>query len=157
MPSATDVDALPLLHAVVMETLRLYPSIPGAQPRQTPDPSCPLGPYKNIPGGMRINAQAYSLHRNEDAFPEPEDWWPDRWLGQVEGEKDKKEKWFWAFGSGGRMCVGSNFAMNSNKFILAGIYSNFRTSVVDDEGIEQEDGYTTPPRGKKLLLKFEKF
>ncbi|KAI4142956.1 MAG: hypothetical protein LQ340_007149 [Diploschistes diacapsis] len=156
LPRSQDVDALPLLHAVVMETLRIHPSIPGSQPRKTPYPSCTLGPYKDIPGGIRINAQAYSLHRNEGAFPRPEEWIPDRWLEKLPGETDKKERWFWAFGSGGRMCVGSNFAMNSNKFVLAAIYSNFRTSIIDDSGMEQSDGYTAPPIGKSpLILKFE--
>ena len=67
---------------------------------------------------MRVNAQAYSLHRNEEAFPKAEEWIPDRWLGKVPGETEKKERWFWAFGSGGRMCVGSNFAMNC-KFLIS--------------------------------------
>lgn len=31
-----DMDALPMLHAVVMETLRLHAAIPGGQPRVTP-------------------------------------------------------------------------------------------------------------------------
>ena len=40
------------------------------------------------------------------------------------------------------------------KFLLGAIYSNYTTSVVDDEGIEQEDAYTAGPVGNKLILKF---
>jgi hypothetical protein len=42
------------------------------------------------------------------------------------------------------------------KMIIAAVYSNFRTHVVNDEGIEQMDGYTTGPKSNKLILRFEK-
>jgi hypothetical protein len=42
------------------------------------------------------------------------------------------------------------------KLVIAAVYSNFRTHIVDDEGIEQEDGYTTGPTSNRLLLRFEK-
>lgn len=44
------------------------------------------------------------------------------------------------------------------KLTIAAIYSNFTTHVTGtygEEGIEQEDGYTTAPKGKKLMLRFE--
>lgn len=40
------------------------------------------------------------------------------------------------------------------KYVTAAVYTNFTTTVVDDTGIEQEDGYTTGPRGNQLTLKF---
>ena len=40
------------------------------------------------------------------------------------------------------------------KSITAVIYSNFETSIVDDEGIEQEDAFLAGPVGEKLCLKF---
>lgn len=39
------------------------------------------------------------------------------------------------------------------KLAIAGIYTNYTTSIVDAEGIEQEDGFLGGPQGKKLLLK----
>lgn len=117
LPSPRAIDALPLLHAILMETLRLYAPIPGPQPRQTPYTGVSLAGSPPLPGGVRVSAQAHSLHRNPDVFPEPEVWRPERWLA-TEGEgkegRDRREemgRWFWAFGSGGRMCVGNNFAM----------------------------------------------
>lgn len=41
------------------------------------------------------------------------------------------------------------------KLITAAIYTNYRTYVVDDEGIEQVDAYTAHPRAEKLILRFE--
>lgn len=42
------------------------------------------------------------------------------------------------------------------KLIIAMVYSNFRTYVVDDEGIEQVDTYTAGPKSNRLFLRFEK-
>ena len=113
LPQAKAVDSLPLLEAIVTETLRLHAPIPGIQPRVTPHPSCTLAGYNDIPANIRVNAQAYSLHRNPDVYPDPETWQPKRWLKGVNSESDLEERrrWFWAFGSGGRMCVGSNLAL----------------------------------------------
>lgn len=111
VPSARSLDALPLLHAVVMETLRLHCPIPGSQPRQTPSKPTSIVGSPPLPGGVRVSAQAYSLHRNENVFSDAEAWVPQRWLDAHTQTKEEMARWFWAFGSGGRMCVGSNFAM----------------------------------------------
>lgn len=111
IPDLKALDSLELLHAVLMETLRLHAAIPGPQPRQAPHPSCRIGPY-DVPGGTRVSALAHTLHREEAAFPEPEKWDHERWLGGDEEARKLMNRHFWAFGSGGRMCIGSNFAMN---------------------------------------------
>ena len=40
--------------------------------------------------------------------------------------------------------------------MIAAIYTNFRTEIINDTGIEQEDSYTARPVGNKLVLKFER-
>lgn len=103
LPSPKDIDALPLLNAVLMETLRLHAAIPGPQPRVTPSKSgVTLGGYKDLPGNVRVSCNAHCLHRNPEVFPEPEAWKPERWLD--EKGAGERSRWFWAFGSGGRMC-----------------------------------------------------
>ncbi|KAE8550858.1 hypothetical protein TMatcc_008921 [Talaromyces marneffei ATCC 18224] len=157
LPGAKEIDALPLLQAVIMETLRLHAPIPGIQPRITPKPSSTLVGYHNIPPNVRVNAQAYSLHRNPDVFPEPESWQPRRWLKEYNSpEMEEMRRWFWAFGSGGRMCVGSNFAIQEMKLVTTAIYTNYKTTIVDDEGIEAIDAYTVKPTSDKLILEFER-
>jgi hypothetical protein len=42
------------------------------------------------------------------------------------------------------------------KMVVAGIYTNFTTTIVDDEGIEQMDGYTVGPKSGRLLVQFNK-
>lgn len=109
IPEPKDIDALPILHAVIMETLRLWPSVPGGQPRIVPK-TCSLGGYNNIPPGTIVQSYAYILHRTPEVFPEPHKWKPERWLNASTEELAHMKRWFWAFGSGARMCIGSNFA-----------------------------------------------
>lgn len=131
LPSPRAIDALPLLHTILMETLRLYAAIPGPQPRETPSTGISLVGSPPLPEGVRVSAQAYSLHRNPEVFPDPEVWRPERWLvteGEGQESRDRREemgRWFWAFGSGGRGCVGKNFAIQgmfmsfSHSFVLS--------------------------------------
>ncbi|KAI9678808.1 MAG: hypothetical protein M1817_005867 [Caeruleum heppii] len=116
LPSPKDLDCLPLLDAIIMETLRLHPAIPGAQPRITPSTleGTSLGPYRNIPANVVVHAQPYSLHREAAVFPEPHKFLPHRWLDGDREQEAARARWFWAFGSGGRGCVGKNFAMQGS-------------------------------------------
>lgn len=41
------------------------------------------------------------------------------------------------------------------KLVVAAVYTNFTTSIVDDENMEAIDAYTVKPRGEKLILRFE--
>jgi len=163
IPDAKTLDGLPVLHSVIMESLRLHAAIDGQQPRVTPA-NASLGPptcaVDGIPANVRVSSRAYTLHRNPEVFPDPEQWKPQRWLdsqGRIE-QGGEKARWFWAFGSGGRMCIGSNLAMTEMKNIVAAIWSNFATTVVDDSGMVHTDGYTSEPKGSPegnyLLLQF---
>lgn len=105
LPDCKAVDALPYLHAVIWETLRLHSAIPGPQPRFTPPQGCRLGPDDAsyyVPGGVRVSASAGILHQNEEVYERAGEWRPERWLrlNEVDGEKrkDMENRWFWAFG-----------------------------------------------------------
>ncbi|KAL9103110.1 MAG: hypothetical protein Q9163_001821 [Psora crenata] len=155
LPSPRSIDSLPLLQAVLIETLRTHPVISAPQPRMTPFPPVSVGGSPPLDPGVRISTQAYTLHRNAEVFPDPEVWKPARWLDCSEEKKTEMARRFWAFGSGGRMCVGSNLAMQEMKLITLAIYSNFTTHIVDDSGIEQVDAYIAGPKSHRLMLRFE--
>jgi unspecific monooxygenase len=127
LPHPRSIDALPLLHATLMETLRRYVVAPGPQPRVTPKTPTSLVGSPPLPAGVIVSANAYTLHRNEEVFPDPESWLPERWLNQTKEQMDNMMRWFWAFGSGGRMCIGNHFA-------IQGIYAlnDGRHSVCQD-------------------------
>jgi cytochrome P450 len=105
LPDPKAVDALPLLHAVIWETLRLHSAIPGPQPRFAPPQGCRLGPEDQsyyVPGGVRVSASAGLLHANEEVYERASEWRPERWLDMErlgeEKRKDMESRWFWAFG-----------------------------------------------------------
>jgi len=157
LPEPRQIENLTLLNAIITETLRLHAPIPGIQPRKTPFPSTKLAGYDHLPPNVRVNAQAYSLHRNPEVFPDPESWQPERWVNKDDTlGLEQMRRWFWAFGSGGRMCVGSNLAIQEMKLAIASIYSCFRTSIVNDDGIEEIDAYTVRPTSNQLHLRFER-
>ena len=110
LPSPRSLEGLPLLHAVLMETLRLHTAIPGSQPRLTPSIPASIAGSPPLPTGVRVSAQAHSLHRNEKVFPDAETWLPRRWLDASPSQAEEMMRWFWAFGSGSRMCIGIHFA-----------------------------------------------
>lgn len=104
-PDPKTIDGLPVLHAVIWETLRLHPAIPGPQPRFTPPQGCQLSFGEKtyfVPGGVRISASAGVLHQNEDVYDRASEWRPERWLEldrvDEERRKDMESRWFWAFG-----------------------------------------------------------
>ncbi|KAL8966285.1 MAG: hypothetical protein Q9197_006074 [Variospora fuerteventurae] len=154
IPPPQSMDALPLLHSIVMETLRRHTVTPSSQPRVTPSTPTSLAGSPPLPGGIRVSAQAYSLHRNEEVFRNSEVWDPKRWLHASAKEKEEMMRWLWAFGSGGTMCIARNFAMQELKYVTAAIYSNFTTTIIDDTGIEQKDDYMAHPKGEQLQLQF---
>ena len=159
LPEPKQIDSLSLLHAILMETLRLHAPIPGMEPRITPDTPCTLVGYKNIPPRTRVSAMSYCLHRNPEVFPEPEIWRPERWLiEQASPEYKEMLRWFWAFGSGGRMCIGSNLAVQEIKLIVCAVYGNYRTKIAEggDVNVEEIDAYTTRPASGGLGLHFLK-
>ncbi|KAI0021809.1 cytochrome P450 3A12 [Xylariomycetidae sp. FL0641] len=157
IPDSRQLDNLPKLHAVIMETVRRYAPAGGPEPRVTPHPSCRIGPYE-VPGGTRVSASASNLHRDESAYPNPLKWDHTRWLPDEVGGLSRKEvdRQFWGFSSGGRMCLGSNFAMHDMKLTIAAIYSNYTSHIVSDEGIEPTDAYTGRPKSNMLYLRYER-
>ncbi|KAJ5017560.1 putative sterigmatocystin biosynthesis P450 monooxygenase STCB [Colletotrichum sp. SAR 10_99] len=64
------LEKLPLLNAVVEETLRLYTALPSNLSRVVPSKGTTLGSYF-IPAGLQVETQAFTLHRNAEIWPEP--------------------------------------------------------------------------------------
>jgi cytochrome P450 len=119
LPSPASIDRLPLLDAIVKEALRLHAAVPGRQPRVVPEGGIQIHGFY-IPAGTTVSSNAYCLHRNESVYPQPLEFQPYRWIpcneaSEIEKSSNVEEmkRWFWAFSSGGRMCIGSNLALQS--------------------------------------------
>ncbi|KAK2812443.1 hypothetical protein FQN50_001444 [Emmonsiellopsis sp. PD_5] len=123
---AVVADRLPYLDAVIKETLRLFAPLPGSEPRFS-DREEVIDGYV-IPGGTVVSMSPYGLHRNPEVFGDPLRFDPERWLGSVE-EVAVMKKWFWAFSSGGRMCIGMHLAMAEMTTLLSTVYRKYRTEI----------------------------
>ncbi|KAK2752290.1 hypothetical protein FQN55_007330 [Onygenales sp. PD_40] len=123
---AVAADRLPYLDAVLKETLRLFAPLPGSEPRFSDREEVIDGFV--IPGGTVVSMSPYGLHRNPEVFRDPLRFDPERWLGAAE-EVAAMKKWFWAFSSGGRMCIGMHLAMAEMTTLLATVYRKYRTEI----------------------------
>lgn len=129
-----DLAHLPYLTAVIRETLRLYTPLPAFEPRSLPIDTVIDGYH--IPANTVVGMSPYCLHREPTVFPDPLVFNPGRWLseeGSLIAEADPRNRWFWAFSSGARMCIGMHLA-NAEMFTLAAaIFRNYQTSVRDPD------------------------
>lgn len=66
-----ELEELPLLNACIEGTLRLYGAAPGGLPRTVPAGGATLGGYY-IPEGITVTTQGWSLHRDPNNFPDPD-------------------------------------------------------------------------------------
>ena len=94
---------IPYFDAVLHETLRLYAPLPASEPRVHAQ-DIEIDGFK-IPAGTVVSSQVYTLHRNPEVFEEPDEFIPERWLSN----NPELKRWWWAFSSGGRMCIGEQY------------------------------------------------
>lgn len=102
VPDYKTCSNLPYLQAVIRETMRLYPTIIATLPRTARQTT--MVQSIHIPKGTIVGTQNYTIHRDPVAFPNAEEFRPERWLEQ-EGEQERKDAWT-AFSIGSRKCIG---------------------------------------------------
>ncbi|CRG89588.1 Trichodiene oxygenase [Talaromyces islandicus] len=94
---------LPYLTAVVKEALRLSCGVPGRLPRVVPESGAEFHGY-HVPAGTIVSMSSWTMHHNEELFPEPMKFNPSRWMGSSAAEK-KLDHYLVSFGKGSRQCV----------------------------------------------------
>ncbi|GBM55802.1 Cytochrome P450 4c3 [Araneus ventricosus] len=121
-----DFKDLQYLECVLKETLRLYPGIP-IFAREAPE-DIDINGYP-IPKGAACIIFTYSLHRDEDVFPDPEKFDPDRF--SPENIVNIPEFAYIPFSAGPRNCIGYKFAEMELRVILSWIMRNFTVKSLD--------------------------
>ncbi|OJD13545.1 hypothetical protein AJ78_06005 [Emergomyces pasteurianus Ep9510] len=119
-PFLHELEQLPYLSAVIKEGLRLCNPITHRIGRQFPDKSFNCHGYV-IPAGSDLGMTAYLIHLNEDIYPEPMAFKPERWLEQGK----RLERYLVPFSGGPRACLGNNLARAELFLILALVFRQF--------------------------------
>ncbi|KAI0453884.1 cytochrome P450 monooxygenase-like protein [Xylaria acuta] len=104
---------LPYLHGVIEESLRLFPPVPFALPRHSPG-AVVDGHY--VPEGTVVSVAALSMPRDPRYWQDPEDFRPERWVGNGFNDQKKASQ---PFSAGSRACLGINLAYLEMKIVLA--------------------------------------
>lgn len=113
MPDPRSIHRLPLLRAVGMESLRLFPPIPVLNRRAlVPLRMCGV----SIPSGTRLLISIYTIHRHPKLWKAPESFQPERFLNP-EGEGMGFR--YLPFGGGPRFCIGAPLARLEGFLALA--------------------------------------
>lgn len=106
-------------NAVLNESMRLYPPAWITDRQNVTDDI--LAGY-HIKKETLIGVSFYELHRNPKYWENPDEFIPERFLGE---QKKQSMQYFYPFGAGPRMCIGSGFAIYEMCLTLAHIIKQY--------------------------------
>ena len=106
-----DVPKLKYLECCIKESLRLYPPVPIIT--RYISENTELDGYR-VPAGVSLSMLIYALHRNEEYFPEPLTFKPERF--QMEESVGRHPFAFVPFSAGSRNCIGKSIEL---KFMIS--------------------------------------
>lgn len=112
-------------NAVLNESMRLYPPAWITDRQNVEDDT--LGGF-NIKKGTLIGVSFYELHRNVKYWENPDDFNPERFLGE---QKKQSMPYFYPFGAGPRMCIGAGFAIYEMCLAIAYIVKKYKITSVE--------------------------
>jgi cytochrome P450 len=135
------------LDAVIKETLRLRPVLPIVARKLA-------APYEldgyRFPTGTVLMPSIYLLHRNPSLYPNPDEFWPERFLDR------HPDTYSWIpFGGGIRRCLGGPFAQFEMNIVLRTVLSRVTLEAAGgaSEAIARRSFTFAPERGAKVVLK----
>ncbi|POS74303.1 cytochrome P450 [Diaporthe helianthi] len=126
----SSVSKLQYMLACLDEALRVYPPAPLGLPRETPKGGGTIAGYY-VPEHTVVSQYHYALYHNEKFFKKPEEYHPERWLGDPEFATDDRDV-FQPFHVGPRNCIGKNLAYIEMRIILARVLWNFDLELAEE-------------------------
>jgi cytochrome P450 len=142
-PATTaDLPHLPYALSVIKESMRLYPPAYMIGRRTTKDLT--IGGTR-VGRGQVVIVNVIGIHRNGDAFPDPDRFDPDRFA--PEREKALPPHAYMPFGAGPRICIGNHFALMEAHLVLATLAQKVRFDLASDAPAETDPLVTLRPRG----------
>ncbi|CAI7657890.1 unnamed protein product [Penicillium crustosum] len=123
------LEHMPYLSACISEGLRVYPPVPVGLPRIAPDEGL-LVCGEHVPGKTVLSVHHWATYRNTRNFRLPNQFIPERWIGD-EFATDNKSA-FQPFSFGPRNCIGKNLAYHELRLILAKVLYNFDITLLPE-------------------------
>jgi cytochrome P450 len=136
------VTKLPYLEAVCHETMRIKP-IASSILRLLKEPLDFAGCM--LPPGTALGASIIGLHRDQQLYPEPHAFLPERFL-----ERSFAPWEFIPFGGGNRRCIGAAFALFEMKIVLAAVLRARKLTLVGKGEIGEAPRSTVIGPRKKI-------
>jgi cytochrome P450 len=137
VPEWKELEQLPYLSAAIQESLRFSLGASTRQHRSCPDEAVVFDDGKKklvIPAGTAIAMSTPLIHFNQDIFPDPHKFIPERWL-----DSPGKDKYLWSFSKGPRQCLGINLAHAELYLCAAALFRRYsgpsasKAEIVGDE------------------------
>lgn len=132
------------LEALLKEAMRLHPVIPMVV-RSLQQPAEVAG--RSYPAGVTVGPSIILAHQREEAFPDPERYDPDRFLGQ----SPPTNSWI-PFGGGVRRCIGAGFSLMEGVAILQEIFSHYDVEARGTDGPKVRNITSVPRRGARVRV-----
>ncbi|KAI0749995.1 cytochrome P450 [Daedaleopsis nitida] len=116
-----------------------------------------------LPPGTIVGTQAWSMHRNAEVFPCPDEFDPDRWLPSGDDDHEKERiarmtRYLMPFGAGSRACPGRYQAQMVFRILLATLVLNFDIvadpSETNAKTMALRDAFATRPASEECCLRF---
>ncbi|CCT61204.1 hypothetical protein [Plenodomus lingam JN3] len=127
------LEQLPFLTACIMEALRLSPAIASRMARVVPDKDLYYEDWC-IPAGTPVGMTTIWMHLDENLYPDPYDFIPERWMDME--KRRASGKTYAPFSRGTRICAGMYLAWADLYFALAALAPRFD---FEFEGIQATD------------------
>jgi cytochrome P450 len=137
-PTLANLEQLPLLERVIREALRLFPPV-SYYTRATAEPT-ELG-GRRLRKGTTVVFSHYITHHMPDIFPDPERFYPDRWLEAAPTPYE-----YLPYGIGPRMCIGVTYASVVLRVVLPMLLQRFRLAVVPGTRVDRRVTTILSPR-----------
>ncbi|MCI4061459.1 cytochrome P450 [Micromonospora sp. R77] len=139
--TAQALHRVPLLQAVVKESLRLYPPV-WFLGRRTLAPTT-LGGYA-LPTGSQVFYSVYTIQRDPAIYDDPDEFKPGRWL---DGGKKYPRTAFLPFGAGVRNCIGEHFAWIETSITLVNVLQRYHLSLLPGQQVRPATMGSLVPAG----------
>jgi cytochrome P450 len=149
-PAMADLPRLPLLTAVVRETLRRYPPVPGVLMRRAIE-DVQIGAWL-LPKGSLVTMPFFVAQRDARWFDQPERFDPARFEDAAMRELPRGA-WI-PFGAGPRVCIGNSFATMEMTLALAMLVQRFTLHPAPGQAAPEAAMQVTlrPAGGLRLVL-----